>query len=118
MDQILREAELAEAAGFDGIWVPERRQRTETYWPSTISLLMALAARSRRVKLATTVLCLGSKQKWIDRIESYREQVNPDWICFHIRTPQDGRGYHPSFAEALECIEQFGEVLDAVPTES
>ncbi|NIP95836.1 MAG: hypothetical protein GWO24_21345, partial [Akkermansiaceae bacterium] len=63
-------------------------------------------------------LCLGSKQKWIDRIEWYREHVNPDWICIHIRTPQDGRGYHPTFAEALECIEQFGEVLDAIPTES
>jgi hypothetical protein len=62
-------------------------------------------------------LCLGNKQKWIDKIEEYREKINPDWICIHIRTPQDGRGYHPSFNEALEVIEQFGEILDAVPTD-
>tara|TARA_Y100000590_G_scaffold18428_1_gene21957 strand:- start:7438 stop:8484 length:1047 start_codon:yes stop_codon:yes gene_type:complete len=319
MDQILSEAELAEEVGFDGIWVPERHQRTETYWPSCISLLMALAARTKRVKIAPTVmmptfhhpvhlaeqlaaidnlsrgrlifgagvgyhedyfkhfgvpferrgrrfeeamevmnrcwterefsfdgeffqfegvrmtpkpyqqprppvwigafapkplqraldwdgwvtwftpapeeilptveemrekadkrgkkeftfgmalegwigdekelrekhahrwvsevnfygerglapetdelssmdeeligtmesgfLCLGNKQKWIDKIEEYREKINPDWICIHIRTPQDGRGYHPSFNEALEVIEQFGEILDAVPTD-
>jgi alkanesulfonate monooxygenase SsuD/methylene tetrahydromethanopterin reductase-like flavin-dependent oxidoreductase (luciferase family) len=56
MDHCLKEAELAEKVGFDGIWVPERHQRPETWWPNTVTMLMALAARTQRVQLACTVM--------------------------------------------------------------
>ena len=56
MEHCIAEAELAEKVGFDGIWVPERHQRPETWWPNTVSMLMALAARTKRVQLACTVI--------------------------------------------------------------
>ncbi|HIF09535.1 MAG TPA: LLM class flavin-dependent oxidoreductase [Sneathiellales bacterium] len=56
MEQCLMEAEIAERAGFDGIWVPERHQRPETYWPNTVTYLAALAARTKRVELIPTVM--------------------------------------------------------------
>ena len=56
MEHCLIEAELAEKLGFDGIWVPERHQRRETWWPNTITYLTALAARTSRVQLATAVM--------------------------------------------------------------
>ena len=45
MEHCIAEAELAESVGFDGLWVPERHQRPETWWPNTVTLLAALAAR-------------------------------------------------------------------------
>ena len=35
MEHCLKEAEIAERVDFDGIWVPERHQRPETYWPNS-----------------------------------------------------------------------------------
>ncbi|MEQ8231021.1 MAG: LLM class flavin-dependent oxidoreductase [Gammaproteobacteria bacterium] len=56
MEHCIAEAELAEKVGFDGLWVPERHQRPETWWPNTTSMLAVLAARTRRVQLASTVI--------------------------------------------------------------
>lgn len=56
MEHCIAEGELAERVGFDGLWVPERHQRPETWWPNTVTLLMALAARTQRVQLACTVM--------------------------------------------------------------
>jgi len=55
-DHVLDEAELAERVGFDAIWLPERHSRTETFLPSPVVLLAALATRTRSVDLATTVM--------------------------------------------------------------
>lgn len=55
-EQFLVEASAAEEAGFDGIWVPERHARVETFMPSPLVLLAALAARTNHVTLATTVM--------------------------------------------------------------
>lgn len=55
-EQILLEAEAAERFGFDGIWIPERHHRTETYVPSPVVLLAALATRTKRVRLVPTVI--------------------------------------------------------------
>lgn len=55
-EHLLIESELAERVGFDGLWFPERHARSETFVPSTISLLAAVAARTKRVDLATTVM--------------------------------------------------------------
>ncbi len=52
----LREAELAERFGFDGLTLPERHTRPETYFPSTVVNLAAIAARTERVRLITTVM--------------------------------------------------------------
>ena len=56
MQHCLDEAVLAERVGFDGIWVPERHQRKETWWPNTTSLLAALATCTDKVQIACTVM--------------------------------------------------------------
>lgn len=53
---LLAEAETAERVGFDAIWLPERHARTETYFPSPVVLATAIAARTTRVQIATTVI--------------------------------------------------------------
>lgn len=55
-EQLLEEAEAAEEVGFDGVWLPERHSRTETFFPSAVVLAAAIAARTSRVQIATTVL--------------------------------------------------------------
>ena len=54
--QLLHEAEQAEQAGFDALFVPERHARTECMFPSTLTLMTALAARTERVKIGSYVI--------------------------------------------------------------
>ncbi len=58
IDQLFREAELAEEAGFDSLVVPERHGRTETLFPPPLLLLSALAVRTQRIRLGTYILVL------------------------------------------------------------
>lgn len=48
MDHCIAESVLAEKVGFDGLWVPERHQRPETWWPNTTSQRALLAAVTKR----------------------------------------------------------------------
>ncbi len=59
-------------------------------------------------------LCLGNRQKWIDRLGEMKERVNPDWLCIRTRNPVNPGQPYPSRSECLEVIEAFGEILDAV----
>jgi len=55
-EHLLEESELAERVGFDAIWLPERHARPETFFPNTVMLAGAIAARTTRIQIATTVL--------------------------------------------------------------
>ena len=55
-EQLIDEAVLAEQLGFDGIFIPERHGRGETFVPSPLLVATAIAARTTRVTIATTVL--------------------------------------------------------------
>ena len=59
-------------------------------------------------------LCLGNRQKWIDRLCEIREVINPDALCIRTRNPVNAGKYYPSRQECLEVIERFGEVLPHV----
>jgi alkanesulfonate monooxygenase SsuD/methylene tetrahydromethanopterin reductase-like flavin-dependent oxidoreductase (luciferase family) len=52
----LRLAELAEAAGFDSVWVSEHHGAADSYLPSLTVMLGALAARTSRVELGMGVV--------------------------------------------------------------
>lgn len=54
--QIIEEAVLAEELGFDGVFLPERHIRGETFTPSPLIVAAAIAARTSRIRIATTVL--------------------------------------------------------------
>ncbi len=55
-EQIVEEAVLAEELGFDGVFLPERHARGETFVPSPLLAATAIAARTSRIRIATTVL--------------------------------------------------------------
>ena len=55
-EQLLDEARLAEELGFDGVFLPERHGRGETFIPSPLVAATAIAARTTRITIATTVL--------------------------------------------------------------
>ena len=115
MDRCIAEAELAERVGFDGVWVPERHQRAETWWPNTVTLLAALAARTERVQLACTVIQptfhhpihLAEALAAVDNLSRGRLTFgagvgyHPDYFrCFGV--PFEHRGQR--FEEVMECI--------------
>jgi alkanesulfonate monooxygenase SsuD/methylene tetrahydromethanopterin reductase-like flavin-dependent oxidoreductase (luciferase family) len=52
---MFREAEAAERAGFEGLFVGEQHMRTECFFPDVFLLLGALAGRTSRVRLGTFV---------------------------------------------------------------
>jgi len=55
---LIAQAQHADRAGFDGIFVAERHSRPECRWPAPLQLLTLLAAHTSRVDLVTHVLLL------------------------------------------------------------
>lgn len=56
--ETLDAAEVAEEAGFDGVFVPEHHMMPDGYLPAPLVACGALAARTRRVDIGTTVFLL------------------------------------------------------------
>ena len=59
IEQMIEEGVLAEDAGFEGVFVPEHHMRPETAMPDALVMLAALAGRTQRIRLATSVLAPG-----------------------------------------------------------
>ncbi len=57
-EEILAEAELAEAVGFDSVFVPEHHMMPDGYLPSPAVLLSAIASRTKRIRLGSSILQL------------------------------------------------------------
>jgi alkanesulfonate monooxygenase SsuD/methylene tetrahydromethanopterin reductase-like flavin-dependent oxidoreductase (luciferase family) len=57
-ERLAAQGERSEALGFDSFWLPESHFAGETSNPSPLLLLAAVAARTRRIALATTSLLL------------------------------------------------------------
>ena len=53
--QILDVVNWSEDAGFDGAWVPEHHLAEDSYMPSPLIALTAMAARTKRVKLGSGI---------------------------------------------------------------
>jgi alkanesulfonate monooxygenase SsuD/methylene tetrahydromethanopterin reductase-like flavin-dependent oxidoreductase (luciferase family) len=114
---LVAEAVTAEAAGFDGAFVPERHARTETMWPQTLMALMAMAMRTERIKLGSYVIMpplynpahLAEQIAMVDLASRGRLIVGM------------GSGYHTGyfahFGETFdERLGRFLEFLDFLPT--
>lgn len=56
VDQLVAESLLAEKAGFEGVFIPERHMRTETMFPNPLILLAALATQTKQIRLGTYAL--------------------------------------------------------------
>jgi alkanesulfonate monooxygenase SsuD/methylene tetrahydromethanopterin reductase-like flavin-dependent oxidoreductase (luciferase family) len=53
--EVLEAAEVAEQAGFDGVFLPEHHMMPDGYLPSPWAALGAIAARTERVEVGTTI---------------------------------------------------------------
>lgn len=119
MDHLLEAGRLAEEVGFDGLWVPERHMRTETYWPNQMQLLTALASRTDSIKLGTftNVLSLHNPMKIAEQISmidnlSKGRFIYSGAIGYHdaywrfFGIPDGKKTRLPRFREALEIIKK------------
>jgi alkanesulfonate monooxygenase SsuD/methylene tetrahydromethanopterin reductase-like flavin-dependent oxidoreductase (luciferase family) len=86
--ETLDAAQAAEEAGFDGVFVPEHHMMPDGYLPAPLVACGALAARTKRVDVGTTVFLLP--------------YYNP------IRMAAG-----PAHEQELECIRRFGR--DVIP---
>ena len=57
-EEILAEAELADELGFDGIYVPEHHMSPDGYLCAPVLFLAAIAARTKRIRLGTSIMHL------------------------------------------------------------
>lgn len=118
VNQLIRESLLAEEAGFEGIFVPERHMRTETMFPNPFILLSLLAAKTKSARLATYAhiptygwdpMHIAESAALIDQISGGRLTlvvamgVLPDsWRMFGV----DGRRRLSIFTEAVAIIKK------------
>src|SRR5258708_25251188 len=112
-DQLLNEGIVAEQAGFDGIFLPERHHRTETMLPPPLIMLAGYATRTTKIDLGTLVLQtpyynpmhLAEDVAMIDLMSKGRVKLGV------------GLGYHPDYfrlfsAPYNERFSRFEESLE------
>lgn len=92
-DQLIDEAELAERVGFDGVWLAERHARTETFFPSPVVLAAAIAARTRSVDIATTVI----QPTYYNPVHLAEQLALVDQLSKGRLIFGAGVGYHPDY---------------------
>ncbi len=56
--EFLEEVELGDRLGFDSVWLEEHHGVKDHYWPSPLTALAGIAARTERMQLGTDVLIM------------------------------------------------------------
>lgn len=92
-DELLETSEIAEEVGFDGLWVPDRHMRTETYWPSNLQLLNTLATLTEDIKIGSwaNVLSLYNPMQVAEEV-AVIDNLSKGRFVF-----VPARGYHPDY---------------------
>lgn len=107
--EAIREAEVAETAGFDGCFVGEHHQDPKGFLPSPMMLLSAIAARTTRLKVGTGVLLLPLHDPY--RVAEYAATL--DVISKGRAILGVGVGYQPNdFAPFGVAVKDRGAVMD------
>lgn len=101
-DRLVTEAVTAEQVGFDGAFVPERHARSETFWPSPLMALMAMAMRTERIKLGTCVL----QPPYYNPTHLAEDAALVDVVSRGRLVLGVGAGYHEGY------FQHFGEPFD------
>ena len=125
MRESIRAAQVAEQAGFDGVFLPEHHMMDDGYLPSPFPLLGAMAATTERIHIGTTVHLLpfynpiqtAEAAAVVDQISGGRLRLGvgignfaPEFDLMGLdKKDQVGR-----FTEAIELVKQAwtGEAFD------
>jgi len=92
-DHLIESSKLAEEAGFDGLFVPDRHMRTETYWPSQLHLLTTLASITDTMTLGPYVNVLSC----YNPMQVAEEMAVLDNLSEGRAIYAGGRGYHEGY---------------------
>ena len=111
----IREAELAEQYGFDGICLAERHARTETFIPSVMIEAAAIAARTERIRIGTTVM----QPTYHDPMHLAEQIATLDHLSNGRLDMGFAVGYHPDYFRAFGVPferrgARFEEVLEVM----
>ena len=113
-DALARQAVLAEELGYESFWLPEHHFGTDAI-PEPLMLLAAVAASTRRIRLATTSYLLPLRQPLQAAAQvAVLDQLSGGRVILGV-----GRGFVPELFEAFqvkrsEKRELFAECLAAM----
>lgn len=112
VDHLLETSKLAEDVGFDGLWVPDRHMRAETYVPDQMGLLASLATITDDIKLGTwaNVLSLYNPMRIAEQV-AYIDQLSKGRFVY-----VPSMGYHPGYPQYFghDPDGKFGRFIDAM----
>jgi alkanesulfonate monooxygenase SsuD/methylene tetrahydromethanopterin reductase-like flavin-dependent oxidoreductase (luciferase family) len=123
--ETLTASEVAEAAGFDGLFVPEHHMMPDGYNPAPLVTCAAIAARTSRVDVGTTVFLLpfynpiqvAEQAAMVDVISGGRMilgcgigNFDPEFALYGLSKRQQGS----RFEEAIDLVQRAwaGEELE------
>jgi len=92
-DHLIESSKLAEEVGFDGLFVPDRHMRTETYWSSQLQLLTTLAAVTETMTLGPYVNVLSC----YNPMQVAEEMAVLDNLSKGRAIFSAGQGYHEGY---------------------
>lgn len=123
--ELLESAQVAEAAGFDGLFLPEHHGMPDGYLPSPWPILGALAAVTERVEIGTTIHLLpyehpvhvAEHAAVTDQLAGGRLRLGVGLGAFPPEFPLfglDARTQVSRYEEAIELVQRLwaGEELD------
>ena len=95
IDQMHAEVDLCEKYGFDSIQVPERHGRSECYFPNPLTLLAALAERTKKTRLGTYI-CIPPLHNPMELAEQFAliDQLSRGRLIMGVAS-----GYHPGYSQ-------------------
>ena len=129
MREAIRASQVAEEAGFDGVFLPEHHMMDDAYLPSPFPLLGALAATTEKIHIGTTVHLLpfynpvqtAEASAIVDQISGGRLKLGvglgnfePEFELMGLeKKDQVGR-----FTEAIELVRKHGPARRLTSRES
>src|SRR5262245_9574784 len=113
IDEVIAEAQLAEARGFDACFFGEHHQDPDGFLPSPLIVATAVAARTSRLRIGTSVILLPLHHP----VRVAEDVVTLDLVSKGRVTVGVGIGYQPADFRAFavpmeERVARFEEGLE------
>src|SRR5262245_63311420 len=113
IDEVIAEAQLAEATGFDSCFFGEHHQDADGFLPSPLIVATAVAARTRRLRVGTSVILLSLHHP----VKVAEDVITLDLVSKGRVTVGVGIGYQPADFRAFavpmeERVTRFEESVE------